>query len=301
MEILNKTHNSIQTSLITFGNPSSSNGKDTIICITGNPGFVDFYLEFGQELHSKTGLPVCIIGHAGHDNVSDMQCSKLQGQEHLFNLKGQLKHKLDLLDNIIDNKSKLHFVGHSIGSWFVIELLQNYDHLYKKTLSINLLFPTIQRMAKSKNGIWLNNYVRKIHGLVLFLIKLICFLPERVSLFLINIYLRLCGLPAHYDKRFLKYLNPHIFEKVLFLAFDEMDNVTTLNKEGVDKVKHLTNIIYSVDDGWAPLSFMKDLMIYQPYLQMIEVNTDHAFIFKSSQFIAFMVSDFIKHKISAGS
>ncbi|CAG4977780.1 unnamed protein product [Parnassius apollo] len=227
LTITNKTHNNIQTSLITFGNPHSCDGKDIIICITGNPGFVEFYLEFGQELHTKTGLPVCVIGHAGHDNVSDIQSSKLQGQEHLFNLKGQLKHKLDLLDNNIDNKSKLHFVGHSIGSW-------------------------------------------------------------------------LCSLPSHYDKRVLKYLNPHIFEKVLFLAYDEMDNITTLNKDGVDKVKHLTNIIYSVDDGWAPLNFMKDLMIFQPYLQMMEVNTDHAFVFKSSEFIAFIASDFIKPKISAG-
>lgn len=56
------TLNHIQTHVITYGDPFNCNGKDVIVCITGNPGIPDFYIEFADELHKSTGLPLCIIG-----------------------------------------------------------------------------------------------------------------------------------------------------------------------------------------------------------------------------------------------
>lgn len=64
MGITNKTLNSIQTKLITQGHPFNCGGKDVIICVTGNPGFIEFYTEFCEELHRSTDLPVCIIGNS---------------------------------------------------------------------------------------------------------------------------------------------------------------------------------------------------------------------------------------------
>lgn len=209
-----------------------------------------------------------------------------------------MKHKLDLLNNFIDKTSKIHFIGHSIGSWFIIELLFHNEHLFKRMASVNLLFPTMQRMANTKNGLWLNNFIRRIHNLVMLLFTFLYLLPESVCLFLINIYLWLKALPIFYNKRILKYLNPKVSEKFLFLAYDEMDKVTSLNFKGIEKIKEKTNVIYSVDDGWVPLSYIKDLEIYQPHLQMKKVNIDHAFVLKSSESIAQMVSEFIKTTIS---
>ncbi|XP_068626554.1 lipid droplet-associated hydrolase isoform X2 [Battus philenor] len=297
MKLICKTLNNIETNLLTYGDPFNCNGKDVIICITGNPGLIDFYEEFGEEVHRNSGLPVCVVGHAGHDKVPDAQ-SILEGQEHIFNLKGQLKHKLDLLENYIDGDSKLHFIGHSIGSWFTIELLVNNDHLYNRTLSVNLLFPTIQRMAQSKNGLWLNKYVRSMHTFVLFLVTLIYLMPITVTMLIINVYLKLKTLPTIYDKRILKFLDPKVIEKVLFLSYDEMDTVNSLNTRGMEKIKHLTYVIYTCNDGWAPLSFMEDLVKYEPDIKMQEVNADHAFVLKSSKSIALLVSNNIQTKSS---
>lgn len=151
-------------------------------------------------------------------------------------------------------------------------------------------------MAESSNGKFLNKVLRKIHVLIIMLFSLIALLPLWLRSYAIGLYLKFHSLPPHYTDRILKYLSPKVGEKVLFLAFDEMDTVTTLNAAALDKVKHLTNVIYSDRDGWAPVHYMNDLKTYQPHLQMKEVPISHAFVLKSSEQVAEMVSNFIKLK-----
>lgn len=62
MQSTYKTLNKVQTQLFTWGHPFDCNGSDVIICVTGNPGIPDFYIEFCTEVHKSTKLPVCIVG-----------------------------------------------------------------------------------------------------------------------------------------------------------------------------------------------------------------------------------------------
>lgn len=234
------------------------------------------------------------LGQAGHVEVPDMKSNILDKQQHLFNLQGQLAHKLDLLKNHIDQNSKLHLIGHSIGAWMIVELLHKDDHLNDKVATVNLLFPTVQKMAISKNGLFLNGILRRINALIIFLFGLVHFLPGFMRSFFVSLYLKLNSLPRHYNERILKYLNPKVAEKVLFLAYDEMDNVNNLNQDSFNKIKHKTNVIYSNRDGWAPVEYMNDLKVYQPSLKMQKVNINHAFVLKYSERVAEMVFDFIK-------
>ncbi|XP_021193565.2 lipid droplet-associated hydrolase [Helicoverpa armigera] len=291
------TLNHVQTHIITYGDPFHCNGKDVIVCITGNPGIPDFYIEFGAELYKSTGLPLCIIGHAGHDVVPDEQSNMLKGQEHLFHLDGQLKHKLELINTYIDKQSKIHLIGHSIGSWLILELLNDNENLAMRVKSVNLLFPTLQRMAETRNGIFLNNYLRKIHSVLIFLYLLVSVLPTVIVNFLIAVYLKINSLPSHYTKLILKFLNQNVGEKILFLAYNEMDRVKSLNVDALNKIKHIVNVIYSSHDNWAPVSYMEDLHKCQPEIPMTEVNIDHAFVLKSSKTVADMVAQFIITKI----
>ncbi|KAG6450455.1 hypothetical protein O3G_MSEX006599 [Manduca sexta] len=222
----------------------------------------------------------------------------LQGQENLFNLEGQIEHKLDFIYNYVDKRSNMHLIGHSIGSWMILEALQKHSNLINRISSINLLFPTIQHMAETKNGIFLNNFIRNFHTIALLVFTLAYMLPNYIKSLLIKIYLKFNSLPLHYEERIQKYCNPRVGEKVLFLAYDEMDKVTSLNNYIIEKIKHMTNIIYSNHDGWVPVKYMEDLKCYQPYLQMKVVNIDHAFVLKSAEIIAEMVSDYIKLKLN---
>ncbi|KAI8438803.1 hypothetical protein MSG28_011176, partial [Choristoneura fumiferana] len=263
MESVYMTLNYIQTNLLTWDNPFNCKGSDVIVCISGNPGIPDFYIEFAAELHKSTGLPVCVT-------------------------EGQITHKLDLISNKIDKNSKIHLIGHSIGAWLVIEALDKQKELLEKVASINLLFPTIQGMAVAENGKYLNKIVRRFHTITILLFTLVHILPEFLKQFLIAIYLKFNSLPPHYSERILKYLRPKIGEKVLYLAYDEMDRVVELNTEALENIKHLTNVIYSDRDGWAPLSYMDDLKQFQPEMNMKQVSIDHAFVLKYSEEIAEM-------------
>lgn len=149
-------------------------------------------------------------------------------------------------------------------------------------------------MAATKNGKFLNGFIRKIHIFIVLLLNLLHILPEPIRFFLVGMYLKFSSLPSHYSETILKYVHPKVMEKVLLLAYDEMDKVTALNNGAIDKIKHLTNIIYSTNDGWAPLYYMEDLKTFQPSLQMKQVNIEHAFVFKSSEQVAEMVVEFIK-------
>ncbi|CAH2102236.1 unnamed protein product [Euphydryas editha] len=269
MNRLCKNLNSVQTEILTWGEPFVDRKQDIIVCITGNPGVSDFYIDFASELYKNVRLPLCVIGHAGHDYNSSNKTYQLVNNEHLFNLDAQVKHKLDFIENYIHPNSKIHLIGHSIGAWIIVECLHKNDHLMDRVLSINLLFPTLQRMAESKNGL------------------------------IINLYLTIKSLPYNLCDAILKMVNPSVVEKILFMAYDEMDTVKKLNEEGIDKIKHLTNVIYGKRDNWAPLEYMDDLKKYKPSIKMTEAHdVEHAFVLRSSEFVADMVANFIKLKVN---
>nr|XP_004930268.2 lipid droplet-associated hydrolase-like [Bombyx mori] len=289
--------NNVQTHLITYGDPFQNNRTDVIICISGNPGVPDFYIEFASYLHTNTGLPVCVIGQAGHEKMPDQKSNQLQGQEHLFNLEGQVLHKLDLIHNHIEKKSKIHLIGHSIGCWMILEMLQKDELILQRLSSVNLLFPTLQKMAESKNGKLLNNILRPLHYFILLLFIIVYYLPESIRTYLAFSYLKLNSLPKHFSSRILKLCNPRVGEKIFHLAYNEMDKVNLLNFAMIDKIKHLTRIIYSNRDNWVPPHCMNDLMQYQPLLAMKEVDIEHSFVLKSSEEVAEMAIDFITSKM----
>lgn len=237
-----------------------------------------------------------LVGHAGHEEVPDEDSNRLKGQEHLFNLEGQLHHKLDLINNHIDKNSRVHIIGHSIGAWMIVEMLHKNNSLHNKILTTNLLFPTLQRMAKTKNGIFMNNFVRRINSVILFLTLFLSLLPNIISRTLIGVYLKYNSLPSCYTDRLLKVVNPNALEKIFFLAYNEMDNVCELNVKGLGTIKHPANIIYSTRDDWVPLQYIEDIKALQLGIEMKQVNIGHAFVLKSSEKIACMVSDFIKNK-----
>lgn len=92
----------VPTHIITWGKwieQSLEDTKELVICIPGNPGLPGFYTTFLSTVHEKVGreLPVWVIGHVGHDDppaTSIRKVPKLKGNEELYDLNGQVKHKV---------------------------------------------------------------------------------------------------------------------------------------------------------------------------------------------------------------
>lgn len=74
----------------------------------------------------------------------------LKGNPGLFNLEGQLNHKIEFIDNYVASGTKLHFIGHSIGAKICVDLVKRYQSTHDATAY--LLFPTLERMAETPAG-----------------------------------------------------------------------------------------------------------------------------------------------------
>ncbi|PZC75504.1 hypothetical protein B5X24_HaOG206045 [Helicoverpa armigera] len=284
-----KRLNNVETRLITFGDPFKCT-SEVIVVITGCPGIPDFYWEFADQLHRCTQLPVCVVGHAGHD---DIEYPNVTPSKSLYDIKGQIEHKLDLINNHFDKKKKLHLIGHSIGAWLLMELLHKNDHLTKRISSVNLLFPTLQNFSETKNGKLVNNFIRYLHGIILLFLFIIQLLPS-IRLVGIKVYLYLNSLPSYYVERVTIYLNPLLQEKSMLLAYESMGRIRQLNTGAIKKVKHImTNIVYSPQDEWVPMHHIQDLKNLVPHFTFKQVNVDHAFVLKSSVLVAKVVSNLI--------
>lgn len=100
--------NGVRTKVVTWGrwieeSPKRGNGpQDIILFITGNPGLTRFYNVFLQSLHQQTGIAVWAIGHAGHEppvGATERDVPPLKGNEELYKMNGQIKHKVRSLNS----------------------------------------------------------------------------------------------------------------------------------------------------------------------------------------------------------
>ncbi|KAI4456875.1 lipase [Holotrichia oblita] len=102
MQIEWATINQVPTKVLTWGK-TLQEAKDHIgenlnyiVCICGNPGIPDAYIEFLDEIHRRTNNVVWILSHAGHsvNNVTDMPL--YEENKELYELEGQIKHKASI-------------------------------------------------------------------------------------------------------------------------------------------------------------------------------------------------------------
>lgn len=59
--------NNVPTRILTWGTwvEDLKDDENLVFVITGNPGVVDFYEQFLEELHKNLKMPVWAVGHAG--------------------------------------------------------------------------------------------------------------------------------------------------------------------------------------------------------------------------------------------
>lgn len=95
------TINEVPTKILSWGRTVKEVNEDVIednlnyiICIPGNPGLVDVYKEFLEELYRNTDSIVWIIGHAGHNTTSSIVMPPFEENKELYGLQGQIQHKV---------------------------------------------------------------------------------------------------------------------------------------------------------------------------------------------------------------
>ncbi|SPP84752.1 lipid droplet-associated hydrolase [Drosophila guanche] len=298
--------NSIPTHILTWGRwiEEKITEKELVICITGNPGLPGFYTEFASTLQKQLGdLPVWVIGHAGHDDppeASIREVPQLTGNEEIFNLDGQIKHKVAFIEKYVPKDVKIHLIGHSIGAWMILQMLEE-ESVRSRVQKCYMLFPTVERMIESPNG-WVFTKVGmplySVFGYIFF--RFFNALPVWLRLLLIQIYFLIFSIPRAFLGTALKYSKPSVAEKVVFLADDEMSRVRGLQKEIIERNLHLLKFYYGTTDGWVPVSYYEQLKKDFPQVDatLDTQKIDHAFVLRHAQPVAGIVREMIQQSRS---
>jgi len=132
----------------------ASTNKELLVfvIIPGNPGCIQFYEKFAQVLCDSTNTSVWGVSHTGHaqsDRNSNLEHPKLLD----CGLESQIEHKISYLENEVFQKAeKVILIGHSIGCYIILHIMDRMKQRESAILKSILLFPTIERMKLSPQG-----------------------------------------------------------------------------------------------------------------------------------------------------
>ncbi|XP_023085787.1 lipid droplet-associated hydrolase isoform X3 [Piliocolobus tephrosceles] len=192
---------------------------------------------------------------------------------------------------------KLVLIGHSIGSYFTLQMLKRVPEL--PVIRAFLLFPTIERMSESPNGriatplLCQFRYVLYVTG---YLLLKLC--PEKIKSLLIRRCLQLMNLENEFSP--LNVLEPFCLANAAYLGGQEMMEVVKRDDETIKEHLSKLTFYYGTIDPWCPKEYYEDIKRDFPKgdIRLCEKNIPHAFIIRFNQEVANMIADSLKDDLS---
>lgn len=197
----------------------------------------------------------------------------------------------------VPKDTKLIIMGHSIGAYICVELLNEPD-LQSKIQKSYLLFPTLEHMADTPQGKFLNKFVRYFVSILVFLTWVFILLPSIVQTFLVKAYLFLTRSPVSFINEAKSFLKPNVIRNVLFMVMDEMEKVNDRNDSCIEKNLNKLKLYYGQTDHWAPPSYYYRIKEKYPTINAELCNFEHAFVMKNSEDVGKIVVGWIQEDFS---
>lgn len=103
-------------------------------------------MQYRYKIHCLfTGHEVPSPEQSASDNLP------MSEDPELYNLEGQILHKVEFVKQFVPESRNIYFIGHSVGAKIVLELLKHKE-IETRTKKCYLLFPTLEHIAKTPNG-----------------------------------------------------------------------------------------------------------------------------------------------------
>ncbi|KAJ1901461.1 hypothetical protein LPJ81_003748 [Coemansia sp. IMI 209127] len=269
-----------------------------LLLIPGNPGPIDLYINFCNELHAQFPRDLDIIGtsHLGHSLFSDNR-----GQQHrstkTYGLEDQVRNMLEMFDQIdqtYTHRPRMLLCGHSVGSYLAQRVFAERTDRVDRVFS---LFPAIDRIADTPRGkqfrflFWPG--VRQLVSATIDVVRWI--LPTQ-AIFRFAMMSKSLGesdMQVVVDKM----LHGVCINNILKMAVDEMKVIVQVDEELYRREGAKFVMYYGTDDMWVP----KDR-----YATMCEINTkgivrlcsdgiSHAFVTTHSAEMARIMAEMLTH------
>jgi hypothetical protein len=227
--------------------------KHLFVLITGNPGVCHVYEPFCSHLLNRLVsmenspfseeevalVAISFTAHSLSDEIHSYYSSP--DQKLAFTIDEQIEHKRLLLLDMVSKYSntKIHLIGHSVGSYVICNVIQQMSDVafVKKHFGLFfLLYPTIQHMIQTPNGKRFKYFVGPImrqiiaHGIS----KLFEIAPIALTKTLLAAYTNKAENKG--SKILIAYLP-------LFMQYNILYNVLTLAHSEFEQIQHLDNVL----------------------------------------------------------
>lgn len=256
------------------------------LMIPGNPGPCEVYQFFLLNLlqqHPSTKIHSCAVSLLGHDLFNTKHAHNTTRN---VSLNEQIAHKgwllVEWLPKRYKNLKKVILMGHSIGSYMIVNILKRYEEqlqkhyslLDKKNASLPSLqlvccFPTFERMLQSPNG--QSKRIPVMYGRIplTFLLHLLSLLlpTKSIRLLLIRILsswnesVKNNASNPVVGQLLYRFIHPSTVSNLLYLAKQEFLTLKELDPlvPILKKFQHQIFYIFSTQDSWTPLEYVWNL------------------------------------------
>jgi len=150
---------------------ANADNRVVLLLIPGNPGLVDFYIPFLNNLHQRINetssrdryskISIIAKAHLGHSpalfdagNLNRLGrtpmglTSQVESAVELFDAASSHYSLSEHINGDIKRKAKVILIGHSVGAWIALQVLKERPDVH----GLFLLFPTISGIGATPNG-----------------------------------------------------------------------------------------------------------------------------------------------------
>lgn len=222
-----------------------------------------------------------------------MKVPKLNEHPHLYNLDGQIQHKIEFIDIIPDQIKKIFVIGHSVGARIILELLKQSPKFDEKVEKCYLMFPTIEHIARSAHGEIFTKVTPLFFLLRIFLWFFNLF-PLGMRKRVVKYFCR--DMPEEFHDHAFTHTKTEVVEKIFFMAKDEMKKIKDYDEELIQNNLHRIKLYYGRKDGWVRKRFYHGIVEKFPEIdaELCDKNFEHAFVLKNGKECGEMVAEWIR-------
>jgi hypothetical protein len=166
---------------------------------------------------NTNGYFYCYIGHGPLENVTIHNSP--------FTLTDQINHKIAFLENCFPPSCTFVLIGHSIGAYMILKLLEYFGKDQKRITQGLLLFPTIERMAISPSGRLATPVSNYFSWPLVAAAWSLSWLPLSLKKWLINIWFIRRNVHEGCKDGIVQLINAGTIRNMLFMAAEEMEKV----------------------------------------------------------------------------
>lgn len=296
----------LPTKVLTWGRrlnePFRSDETQLVLLVPGAPGLVEFYEEFLQTIWNdfERRIPVWAVAYGGLNELPGQQRSTIpdysSDAEKCYDLLGQVEHKAAFIAEHVPAGVKIHLIGHSIGAWMCLQIL-NRQAIRGKLIDCYFLFPALDRLAHSPLGIVFKYVLKPSYRILEALYTYILMaMPEAARRFVVSVPFRATG-STHVFPIFYEHISsPAPLVRCYRIGASAIERIQTLDVDLVRRHSDILHIYYGSVDLWVPVSRFENMKRNIPEIdaRLCESGLAHGFVIDHSKRMADILCDWIR-------